>query len=157
MGVRDMIMALLNYDYKADVKTLLDNILSEYYYPLSNDLLIATNYFTTIILIDTLCVNQDKLIKYKIVSKKSEIQEVLDSHELIKDTDYKILDNDEYVLTPNAFFKCLSDNEYIEYYGYIKDSYELYKECYNEVIERENRKKDIILEIIRAHFRSIEN
>lgn len=109
------------------------------YYPVSDLVLDAAKYFTTIVRRSDMCVQESKLSEYGILNLRAnrnklnatDIEKMINQYGLIDNTDYNRrnvpsvrktgkVDSIEYTLTSKAFFICLvrSKNsfEYAKYY-----------------------------------------
>ena len=137
------------------------NDLLPQYYPVSDVVLSAAKYFTSIIKRKDFCVNQEKLGEYNIVTLRdsngkshiNNILKMLNQYNRIEGKDYNRLNVEairktgkiittEYKLTPKTFFLCLirSKNscEYAEYYFHVLEIYDYYEEYFTSMYKQEN-------------------
>lgn len=169
------VMSYVNLDITISPKTLIKDLLPKYY-PVSDIVLDAAEYFADIIRKKEFCVKQDKLSKYGILSVRSDrnnidgnlIKILLDQYNLVENVDYlrrnvpSQIENVrgggtkhtmQYTLTPKAFFICLvrskNSSEYAIYYFHVLEIYDYYESYYRAVLEKENAKqKNTIEELI---------
>ena len=139
------------------------NDLLPQYYPVSDVVLSAAKYFTSIIKRKDFCVDQEKLGEYNIVtlrdsngkSQIGNILKLLDQYNRIEGKDYLRLNIEkgsfksverhyaiEYKLTPKTFFLCLirskKSYEFAEYYSHVLEIYDYYEEYFTSMYKQEN-------------------
>lgn len=131
------------------------------YYPVSDIVLDAAKYFTTIIKNKDMCVPQDMLKKYNVLGSKdldtirsADVSRMLKQYNLIEGRDYLLRNvaqqsstsrgtkyTKQYTLTPKAFFICLvrskNSYEYAEYYFHTLEIYDYYEEYFTSMYKSE--------------------
>lgn len=139
---------------------LVNDLLSQYY-PVSDIVLSAAKYFTTIIKRKDMCVDQNKLGEYNIItlrdsngkSHTNNILKMLNQYNRIDGKDYNRLNVEairktgkiittEYKLTPKTFFLCLTRSknscEYAEYYFHVLEIFDYYEEYFTSLYKQRN-------------------
>ena len=147
------------------------NDLMPRFYPVSDIVLDAAKYFTTIIKRKDFCVEQDKLVKYGILSlfengqpKASDILRLMNQYGLAENVDYLMAQRCaikfgtygghrkptiEYTMTPKTFFLCLirskNSSEYAMYYFHVLEIYDYYEQYFTQMYKEniEDLKNDL--------------
>ena len=146
---------------------LINDLLPKFY-PVSDIVLSAAKYFTTIIKRKDFCVDQEKLGEYGILSKQSnnkikscDILQMLKQYNRSEEKDYLRRNvplqlksgtkhTIEYKLTPKTFFLCLTRSknscEYAEYYFHVLEIYDYYEEYFTSMYKQNiiGLKKEIV-------------
>ena len=151
------------------------NDLLPQYYPVSDIVLSAAKYFTSIIKRKDFCVEQEKFGEYGILSKQSnnkiksnDILQMLNQYNRIEGKDYLRRNvplqlksgtkySIEYKLTPKTFFLCLTRSknscEYAEYYFHVLEIYDYYEEYFSKLYKQNIMKLN--LEVIEKTHENI--
>ena len=130
------------------------------FYPTPAIVLDAAKYFTTVIKRKDFCVEQDKLVKYGILSplkngqpKSNNILQLFQQYGLIENVDYNQrnvalvrknrgnVDSIVYTMTPKTFFLCLTRSknscEYAKYYFHVLEIYDYYEEYFTKLYKED--------------------
>ena len=154
--MQEAIERLISENKNVSPYDLIHDLLPKFY-PTSDIVLDAANYFITIIKCKDICVEQDKLIKYNVITsnRSSVIKTMLEQYDLKENVDYHLHNvmqmvnrsqgggrqPNKYTLTPKAFFLCLvrSKNscEYAKYYFHVLELYDYYEEYYSKMYKKE--------------------
>jgi hypothetical protein len=129
------------------------------FYPISDIVLDAAKYFTTIIKRKDFCVEQNKLVKYGILSplkngqpKCNNVLRLINQYNLIDNVDYHRLNVEpmvksgtkhsiEYKMTPKTFFLCLTRSknscDYAIYYFHVLEIYDYYETYFTKMYKQQ--------------------
>jgi hypothetical protein len=132
------------------------------FYPVSDLVLDASKYFTTIIKRKDFCVESNILVKYGILSehkngkpKSNDTLKMLQQYNRVENVDYHRRNvppmvnrrqgggkqSEEYIMTPKTFFLCLTRSknscEYAEYYFHVLELYDYYEDYYTKMYKQE--------------------
>jgi hypothetical protein len=150
------------------------------FYPVSDLVLDAAKYFTTIIKSKDFCVESNILVKYGILSehknghpKSANVLRLLQQYNRVENVDYHRLNvepmvnrrqgggkqSEEYIMTPKTFFLCLTRSknscEYAEYYFHVLELYDYYEEYYTKMYKETIVEKDDSISKLRLDIQTM--
>jgi hypothetical protein len=138
------------------------------FYPVSDLVLDASKYFTTIIKSKDFCVESNILVKYGILSehkngipRSADVLRLLQQYNRVENVDFNVRNVAhirkvrgvvpiEYIMTPKTFFLCLTRSknscQYAEYYFHVLELYDYYEDYYTKMYKETIVEKEQVID-----------